>query len=85
MTSSDRTTCWPKLLCFALAILGLVVGWLAVLPSLGELPLIQEQIEAMRQQGINPSAIYYSDHPGHRDWERRIQDRIIRNQQAFWP
>jgi hypothetical protein len=39
----------------------------------------------MRRQGINPSAIYYSDHPGHRDWERRIQDRIIRNQQAFWP
>jgi hypothetical protein len=85
MMKHDRTTRWPKRLSFALTVLGLVAGWWIVLPQLSEIPLIHEHIEAMRRQGINPSAIYYSDHPGHRDWERRIQDRIIRNQQAFWP
>ncbi len=72
---------WSRLLICAIFIL---LGWTQLLPRLETFGTIRAYIERMQQQGINPSALYYTEHPASRDWERTIHERMARNPKAFW-
>ncbi|QDT36823.1 hypothetical protein [Stratiformator vulcanicus] len=47
----------------AVVLIGFV--WLTLLPRLSEYPAIRDRIDQHRSAGIDPSAIYYTDHPRH--------------------
>jgi hypothetical protein len=42
-------------------ILVLLVTWIVLLPLLGETTIVRQWIEPLRDQGINPSGMYYTD------------------------
>ena len=44
--------------------LGLII-WLVILPWLSRRPASREYIERLRQSGIDPSAMYYTELPKH--------------------
>ncbi|MGC1272298.1 MAG: hypothetical protein WBC44_01220 [Planctomycetaceae bacterium] len=76
---SDR-----QLLRFLVAVAGVAVVWLIVLPRLGEVPAVREQIEANEALGINPGAMYYTE----LEAMPRIIDEVDRTREsaseAFW-
>lgn len=45
------------LVCF---LLGIVI-WIKLLPLVGEMETVKKWIAPLRKQGINPSAMYYTD------------------------
>ena len=49
------------LLRFALAIAATAISWLGVLPALSRLPPIREHIQRNQRQGIDPSAMFYTE------------------------
>jgi hypothetical protein len=69
-----------------LVLVGLVVGfvWLYVLPRIGESPSVQHRIQRFRQAGINPTAVFYTDHPEMANIERNIAAHVDHSQGAFW-
>ena len=69
-------------LTFAVAIIFCV--WIYLLPALGELKSVQTRIEKNRAAGINPTAVFYTDHPAMVDIERKIEDRVYSDSGAFW-
>lgn len=48
--------------------LGALIVWLAVLPSLGRHKAIRAAIDRCQKEGINPSALYYTEHEGYARW-----------------
>jgi hypothetical protein len=45
------------LVCF---LLGIII-WTKLLPLVGEMGTVKKWIDPLREQGINPSAMYYTD------------------------
>jgi hypothetical protein len=72
---------WRRLVVCAITMLLL---WTQLLPRLEKYGVVRTFIERMQEQGINPSAVYYTEHPASHDWERTIRERIGRNPNAFW-
>ncbi len=72
---------WKRLIVCAIAIL---LCWTQLLPRLEKVGAARTYIERMQARGINPSAVYYTEHPASRDWERTIRERIRRNPDSFW-
>lgn len=54
-----------------LATAGVIFVWLVVLPKLSETDALQKRIRFLESRGIDPAALFYSDHPGRQQWERR--------------
>lgn len=68
----------------ALAAIAIASVWLFVLPWLGELPAVRQRIEGNRTAGINPTAVFYTDHPGMADIEREIESHVDSPSGWFW-
>ncbi len=69
---------------FAAACVSIALVWLVVLPYLGSRPAIQSAIRQQERQGIDPSAMFYT--------ELEVMDSVLsrmdaiqdRNPAAFW-
>jgi|694.fasta_scaffold00056_70 hypothetical protein len=57
-----------------LAVMAIIWGW--VLPRLTDLDAVRSRIDSNRKAGINPTAVFYTDHPTMREIENRIENRI---------
>ncbi len=64
--------------------LAIIFVWLVVLPLVFHFEAISEYVARMKRAGIDPSAIYYTEHPASRDWERSMQDKVARDRKSFW-
>ncbi len=62
----------------------IAIVWLGVLPWLSSIPAIEEHISRNRAAGIDAGAVFYTEHPAARDWNRSIEHRIMTNENAFW-
>jgi hypothetical protein len=58
--------------------LAVLILWTVILPSLGRLPRVDAYIQSMQTRGINPSALFYTEHPAGRDWERSLRHKSLR-------
>jgi hypothetical protein len=57
-----------------LAAMAIVWGW--ILPRLATFDAVRSRIDTNRKAGINPTAVFYTDHPTMPDIENRIENRI---------
>jgi hypothetical protein len=60
------------------------IFWLVFLPRLSQVDCFKHFIEGNQLRGINPSAVFYSEHPSAQRWEQSIQLRVDQNAQLFW-
>lgn len=60
----------------SIALLGFVVAvvvmWGLILPRVARWQSVQDRADRFSKAGINPAAIYYSDHPSMREIEARV-------------
>ena len=68
----------------ALAVLILACLWLGVLPRLSHWEYVQRRLDGYRRAEIDPNAFFYTDHPGMRDIERRIDSVVNGSDRTFW-
>jgi hypothetical protein len=52
--------------------------WGFVLPRIAEWESVRNRAERFSKAGINPAAIYYSDHPGMNEIEGRVERKLNR-------
>lgn len=69
---------------FACACTLVVLVWMYVLPVIGEFPWVRQRIEGNRAAGINPTAVFYTDHPAMADIERSIAAKVNAPTGSFW-
>lgn len=69
---------------FSSVSLVIVVIWLLVLPALGHLTSVRKRIDGNHAAGINPTAVFYTDHPAMADIERRIDAKVNAPSAWFW-
>lgn len=50
--------------------------WLVLFPRIARLPQVQSRILRQESAGINPSAIFYTDHPMHLDTYNKLQNKL---------
>jgi len=74
----------PKVMKLSLALIVIAVVWLTVLPRLSDIPSVRGRIDGNRNAGVNPTAVFYTDHPGMADFERSIQSRVDAPTGWFW-
>lgn len=58
---------------------GLFVGvllWLVLFPWIARFPHVQSRIERQESASINPSAVFYTEHPMHLETYRKLQDKL---------
>lgn len=67
-----------------LAAVVIIAVWLVVLPALGQLASVRQRIEGNHAAGINPTAVFYTDHPAMTDIERRIAAKVDAPSSWFW-
>jgi hypothetical protein len=60
---------------FGLVVAGIVVIWGALLPYLATTPTVQQRIDWIQRNRIDPSAMYYSELPLMDDVLRRIEQQ----------
>ena len=58
-----------------LTAMAIVWGW--VLPRLATLDAVRSRIDSNRRAGINPTAVFYTDHPTMPEIENRIEARRV--------
>lgn len=81
VTSRPNAKPWLGLV-FILASVSVI--WLTILPRIGQVPTVRMRIESNQAAGINPTAVFYSDHPGMRETERKIESIVYHSDGAFW-
>ncbi len=69
---------------FACASALVVIVWMCVLPVIGNFPSVRKRIDGNRAAGINPTAVFYTDHPAMADIERAIAARVDAPTGSFW-
>jgi len=62
----------------------IIAIWMFVLPVVSEFPSVRHRINGNRAAGINPTAVFYTDHPGMSDIERSIASRVNSPTGSFW-
>lgn len=72
---------WAQLV---LATIAISILWLIVLPQIGQLAIVRKRIETNEEAGINPTALFYTEHPGMRDTERRMESVVDHRNGSFW-
>lgn len=60
------------------------VLWTWILPRISDLDVVRNRIEKNRAAGINPTAVFYTDHPGMSSIERNIAARVEHPNKSFW-
>lgn len=68
---------------FTAILVGIAVVWLVVLPRWSHRPEFSDQYQELRQRGIDPNAMFYTDHEGVWDRTQDVDQRIDENRQAF--
>jgi hypothetical protein len=68
----------------SLAAVAIIALWLVVLPALGQLASVRHRIDGNHAAGINPTAVFYTDHPAMTDIERRIAAKVDAPSAWFW-
>ncbi|MBC8350660.1 MAG: hypothetical protein H8E66_01655 [Planctomycetes bacterium] len=81
LTSRERGARWQRL---SLALAAIVVIWGLVLPRLERMPTVQARIKHLNENGIDPAALFYSDHEGMGRWEASIRETQRQHPEAFW-
>jgi len=66
------------------AAVAIIAVWLVVLPALGQLASVRHRIDGNHAAGINPTAVFYTDHPAMTDIERRIAAKVDAPSAWFW-
>jgi len=69
---------------FILACTIIIAIWMFVLPVVSDFPSVRHRIDGNRDAGINPTAVFYTDHPGMADIERSIASRVDSPTGSFW-
>lgn len=62
----------------------IVFVWTVLLPILADHPHVRQRIEANHTAGINPTAVFYTDHPGMQEIELSIQSHVDSPTGSFW-
>ena len=78
---SSRFSCWLRLTAGSGLIL---IVWLVLLPAIGRQPQIQSRIDFLNEQGIDPSAMYYTDLEVMSEVEERVTTLQKEHPDAFW-
>ncbi len=70
----------------SLATVAIVMAWvwLVLLPRISEIPAVTQRIEKLREAGINPTAVFYTDHPGMKDIEQNVSADVDAPDSPFW-
>ena len=63
---------------------GAAVLWLVVWPAVGRLAPLAARIDALRGAGVEPGALYYSDHPAAWRALAAVAERRESAGDAFW-
>ncbi|MEQ1826135.1 MAG: hypothetical protein ABL921_09315 [Pirellula sp.] len=58
--------------------------WVIVLPRIGDVPSVRRRIDLYREAGINPTAVFYTDHPGMTNIERSVAANVDDPSGSFW-
>ncbi|WP_254508772.1 hypothetical protein [Anatilimnocola floriformis] len=61
MTTSSKPSSLAGFSRLLLAIAGLAVVWLVILPLIGRQPVVSEHIQQQERLGIDPSAMFYTE------------------------
>ena len=69
-------------LSIAIALVALI--WMLLLPSISDLQSVRSRIDGNRAAGVNPTAVFYTDHPGMADIERNIDSIVNAKLSSFW-
>jgi hypothetical protein len=72
----------PIILFAALSAIALV--WLVFLPALSTLDSVRQRIDKNHAAGIDPTAVFYTDHPGMADIERSMEASVGASTGWFW-
>lgn len=81
MSTADA---WKGRLRLAAAGLVILAIWLGVLPRLGKLPAVDRRAQLLKQQKIDPAALFYTDLECMADVERHLEAARRRHPEAFW-
>ena len=81
VSAGSPRLCWLKL-AIAFGVLGFV--WLLVLPAVGRHPTVAQHIEDQEERGIDPSAMFYSEHEIIRPIAHRIERLQETHGKSFW-
>lgn len=81
MPATETTLGWQRL---AAVLVAIAIIWGAVLPRLERTRTVQARIKHLDDHGINPAALFYSDHEGMQHWEGNILGSKRQNPQAYW-
>ena len=72
---------WTNLAAWCLV---LSVIWLGLLPRLMDLPPLRREIETLEEQGIDPSAMFYTELDTMDEVRRRLTETHDEHSDAFW-
>jgi len=75
---------WRGTTQLSIAMIIIVGVWLFLLPRVSDIPSVRARIDSNRGAGINPTAVFYTDHPGMADIERSVQSRVESPGGWFW-
>lgn len=73
---SDNRNRFLGLVKLFLASAALFCMWTVALPKIRSVPPIARQIQAWKEQGIDPSAMVYTDQPSHLTWETNLKRKL---------
>jgi hypothetical protein len=54
------------------------VVWCGLLPIVASWEVVKARTDRFEEVGINPAAIYYTDHPSMREMESKIEQSLAR-------
>jgi hypothetical protein len=69
-----RPTRWQTSTLFG-CLTAIAIIWGSILPRLATFDAVRSRIDSNRKAGINPTAVFYTDHPTMTDIENRIEAR----------
>ncbi len=58
--------------------------WLVCLPRISQWSYVRERIEGNRRAGINPTAVFYTEHPCMNEVERKMMAIVDSPTKSFW-
>lgn len=75
---------WQRWSSFGLAVSLFALAWTTLLPWIGSLDSVRNRIDSLAEQGVDPSALYYTDLPAMERIVSRVSAARRANPEAFW-
>ncbi len=82
-THSDNNAS-RRVVSFVVALGCVATVWLSILPRLGEHPAVRELVERNEAKGIDPSAKFYTEHPGMSQFLDNVETAHRHAGSEFW-